>query len=119
MPQIQELSLTFENLAQVDNGKVDKLLKFHMQNVSRDLMARPGDSSERKISVEFHFKPVMDDTGECECAKVEIDVKSKVPIYRTKPYEMRVVNGGVLFNRDFPDSHRQQSLLEGTENDGN
>lgn len=51
------------------------------------------------------------DTGECDGCKVEIEAKSKVPLYRTKAYEMRVTNAGMTFNRDFPDSRDQPSLL--------
>ena len=123
MPRIQELPLNFQNLATIDNGKVDKLLRFHLQRIAADLQARPGNDSPRKISLELSFVPIKNDEAECEGAKVEIEAKSKIPVYRTKTYEMRVVNNGMLFNQDFPDAIDQPSLLpsedEETEDDGN
>ena len=111
MPRIQELPLNFANLATMDNGKVDKLLKFHLQRIATDLLARAGDDSSRKVTIEFSFKPIMGSEGECEGVKAEIEAKSKIPVYRTKTYEMRVVNNGMLFNQDFPDAIDQPSLL--------
>lgn len=123
MPRIQELPLNFANLATIDNGKVDKLLRFHLQRIAADLLARPGLDTQRKIVLEIGFVPVSDDEGECDGAKVEIEAKSKIPVYRTKTYQMRVVNNGMLFNQDFPDSIDQPSLLpsedEETNGDGN
>lgn len=112
MSRIQELPLNFANLATIDSGKVDKLLRFHLQRIATDLQARPGNTSARRLTLEFNFVPMSDEAGECEGAKVEIEAKSKIPVYRTKTYEMRVVNNGMLFNQDFPDSKDQPALFE-------
>jgi hypothetical protein len=111
MAKIQELPLNFANLATIDSGKVDKLLRFHLQRIAADLQARAGTRNPRKLVLEFSFVPISDEIGDCEGCKVEIEAKSKIPVYRTKTYEMRVVNNGMLFNQDFPDSKDQPSLL--------
>ncbi len=120
MARLTELSLDFTNLAKLDNGRVDRLLRFHLQKIANDLLSRPGDGTARKVTLEFTIKPICSPENECESCRVEIEAKSKIPVFRTKPYEMRVANNGLLFNADFPDSPNQQSLYpapEGQESD--
>ncbi len=111
MARIQEVQLDFSNLSELDNGRVDRLLRFHLQRMSADLLSRPREKGKRKVTLEFSIVPVCNDEGECETAMVEIEAKGKVPLYRTKAYEMRVTNNGLLFNRDFPDAIEQPSLF--------
>ncbi len=118
MARIRELTLDLANLASLDDGKVNRLLRFHLQRIAQDLMARPGEPSARKLTLQISFKPIASQEGECESAHCEIEAKSSIPIYRTKPYQMRVANGGMSFNQDFPDSIDQPSLYADGEDDG-
>jgi hypothetical protein len=117
MARLTELQLDFTNLAKLDNGRVDRLLRFHLQRIAQDCLSRPGDANNRKVTLEFSVKPMCSPDGECEGVHVEIEAKSKTPVYRTKKYEMRVSNSGLLFNADFPDSINQQSLLHAEDDD--
>ena len=110
MARVVEVPLDFSNLAKIDNGRVDRLLRHHLGRIANDLIARPGDPGQRKITLEFCVVPIASPEGECDGCRVEIEAKSKVPVYRTKSYEMRVTNGGLSFNQDFPDTLNQPSL---------
>jgi len=114
---ITELKLSFATLAKLDNGKADRLFQYHLQKVAADMAARPGDATVRKVTFELILKPICDaDTGDIEGAAVEIECKSKVPIFRTRKYQMKVQQNGLLFNADFPDQPNQPSVLQGLEN---
>lgn len=107
---LNEVPLNFTNLAHLDEGRMDRLLRHHIQRTAADMMARPGDKTARKVCMEFTLKPVAGPEGELDEVTVEIEVKSKTPVHRSKPYIMRPVNGGLVFNADFPDSRDQVGL---------
>lgn len=112
MPRTEIVALDFTNLAGLDEGRINKVLGYHLQRVAMDLINRPGDKTARKVSLDFTIKPQIDlDTGECSSAKVEVECKSKVPVHRSKPYEMLVDSKGFRFNRDFPDTADQAPLF--------
>lgn len=112
MPRVQEVQLSFDSLADLDDGRINKLLLQHISRVAQDCMNRPGDKTKRTVSLDFHVVPTIDpETRECEQVKVEIEAKSKVPTYRSKTYEMRVTKTGLLFNKDFPDALDQPPLF--------
>jgi hypothetical protein len=113
MSRTQTVPLDFSNLAGLDEGRINKVLCAHLQRIAMDCINRPSDKTKRKVSLEFTVSPVIDvDSQECESAKIEIECKSKVPVHRSKPYEMRVTSKGFLFNRDFPDKVDQLPLLK-------
>lgn len=111
MSQTREVPLAFSTLVDLDSGRIDKLLAMHLARIAQDCMNRPGDKTKRKVTLEFEVSPVEDpETRECEHCKVAIECKSKVPTYRSKVFQMRVTKGGLLFNKDFPDSLHQAPL---------
>lgn len=111
MATINEVQLNFENLVELDEGRINRLLMRHIQRISQDCMDRPTDKTKRKVILEFTAEPVYDpDTRECESVKVEIECKSKVPVFRSKTFQMRVTKAGLRFNPDFPDQLDQPSL---------
>lgn len=111
MAHTQQIPLGFHSLAEIDDGRIERTLKMHLQRLAHDCMDRPGEKTSRKVQLTFEVKPVVNQEGDCDTCRVEIDCKSKVPTYRSKPYEMRVTKGGFLFNRDFPDSIGQEPLF--------
>src|ERR1051326_1639324 len=116
MPRVEQVQLNFKSLADLHDGRIAKLLEKHLARIAQDCMGRPGDNSKRGVERKFSAEPVLDPAGQCETVKLEIECNSKVPTYRSKPFEMRVTKGGFLFNRDFPDSLDQQPLeFEGGE----
>lgn len=112
MSRTQEVLLDFTNLGHLDEERINRLLKFHISNIARDCINRPGDKTKRKVTLEFYVSPIPDpDTGEATTAGVQIECKSKVPVFRSKRYEMRLSNAGLTFNADFPDDIDQPSLF--------
>lgn len=104
--------LDFEHLNLLDEGRINKLLLYHLQRAAQDLQARPGDKTARKVTLEFSVKPILDGlTGECDGAFIEIEAKSKVPVHRSKPYQMHVSARGFAFNPDFPSELDQAALF--------
>lgn len=111
-----EVQLSFDSLVELDNGIIDHTLKRHLSAIATDCINRPLDDANRKVTLEFTVKPVLNhETRECDSCKVEIECKSKVPVHRSQTYQMRVTRSGLLFNQDFPDSLRQEALPLGDE----
>jgi hypothetical protein len=108
---LQIVPLEFTSLAEIDDGRIQKLLRMHLQRIAQDCMDRPGDKTKRKVTIEFIIDPIVSPEGHCDDARVTIECKSKVPTYRTKPYEMRVNTRGFAFNEDFPDQVDQSSIF--------
>ena len=111
MPQTQLVQLDFSNLSVLDEGRIDKLLKKHIQNIAQDCIDRPGDPTARTMQLNFTVKPICTPEGYCENTFVEIECKSKVPVYRSQTFKMRVSRQGLQFNQDFPDEIDQQPLF--------
>jgi|GEM_PF-4360451 len=112
MPRIQEVPVDFANLSQLDNGKMDVLLRSQLALIARDCINRPGDKRKRTLSLIFTAVPVPDpETLDCERVKLVVQCKSRVPDFQSRPYEMRPTNQGFHFNQDFPDRLDQQPLL--------
>lgn len=103
--------LDFEHLATLDDGRIDRLLRMHVARAAQDCMDRPGDKSKRVVSLSIAVEPVVSDDGQCESTRVEIECKSKVPVFRSRPYEMHCTKAGLRFNQDFPEELDQQPLF--------
>ena len=107
--------LTFASLGLLD-GKLEPLLDKHMAAIASDCINRPGDVTPRKVVMEFVVTPVIDpSTNECDDVDLVVECKSKVPVYRTRGYRMRVTRGGLGFNADSPDNPNQQTLFREAE----
>jgi hypothetical protein len=111
MPQVEEVPLDFENLAELDNHKISMLLTRHLALISQDCINRPGDKTKRKVVLEFYAEPTQDDDGSCDGVHMEIECRSKVPTFRSKRFMMKASRNGFLFNRDFPDAIDQPPLF--------
>ncbi len=111
MPRVEEVPLDFTHLQSIDDGKVDALLRFHLQRAAQDCQSRPADKTKRKVTLEFAVSPILDESGEAYEAHVQIEVKSKVPVNRTRAFEMRLGRNGFTYNQDFPEDLDQPSLF--------
>lgn len=105
-------NVTFAALDEMDHGRLSKLLARHLATLSNDCMNRPDDTTPRKLTIELVMKPTMDkETRECERVWTEIEMKSKVPVYRSAPIPMRPHKSGFFFNKDIPEDLDAQSLF--------
>lgn len=99
---IKTMALDFKGLAHIDEGRVDKLLRFHLQRCQQDCQNRPNDNNARKVTLSFVMKPLVNpSTGDCEKVSIEIEAKSSVPTYRTMPYQMLCKGELVAVQRGF------------------
>lgn len=108
--------LDFAGLSILDEGRIEKLLKKHLQLAALDCTNRPMDKTARQVILTFNIVPMVNPISqECEKTSVEIECKSKVPTHRSEPFQMQVHPNGLRFNEDFPDSIDQQPLFPGAE----
>ena len=102
--------LRLDTLGTVD-ARIEKLFQKHLAHIVRDCEDRPSDTGERTITLQFAVTPCLNpDTRECDEVGIAIQCKSSVPKFHTKPFQMRVEQGSLLFNADAPDALRQQIL---------
>jgi len=112
MTQVRRRQLSIETLAELDNGIVALALLKHLQIATRDCIDRPGDKSPRKVTMEFSVIPEVDQSGEATEADVNVEIKSKVPVNRSKTYKMGLSSNGLIFNVDIPTELHQPSLYK-------
>lgn len=104
-------ALDLEGMAMIDNGLVNQMFRYHALRLGRDCADRPGESGARTLTITITAKPVANQQGGLETVRTEIDIKSKLPVHRTRVYEMRAdEKNGLLFNPNFSDSVNQMPL---------
>lgn len=109
---------TLDNLESLDLGKASIAFNQQIRRVAEDCIDRPGDGNARKVNLEILVKPVTEADGTCERVKLQIQVTSKVPSYRTRVYDLGLrKNGMLVFSEDSPDNFDQATLFEGDRND--
>jgi len=106
-------ALTLENLENLDLGKASAAFNLQIKRIAADCLDRPGDGNPRKVTLEIVAKPVTNDDGSCERVKLQIQVTSKIPSYRTRVYDLGLRKNGVLvFAEDSPENFDQGTLFE-------
>lgn len=105
--------LSLASLVELDMGMIDVAFKAELKRVIDDLADRPGDKTNRSVTLQIKLAPERNDAGVCTGANVEFMVNSSVPKKRTRQYSMRVhPRGELLFNPESTDDHRQHTLDE-------
>lgn len=87
------LAMNLTNLEHLDFGKINAVFEHELKHIVGDIRDRPSDDGTRKVVLTVNCKP-SDDTG--EHVSVEIEVKSSVPVRRTRVIDMRVHQDGRL-----------------------
>ena len=82
--------LSFESLADLDNGKIPASFNMHLERVLADLNARAFDESSRTITVTVNVIPEMEEDGVLAGVKLQAHVKSKIPQHKSRVYQMDV-----------------------------
>ena len=114
----QRVQLKFATLADLADGTIDVLLQKQLARIAADCLDRPGDKTKRVVMLEFIPEPVVGQDGGCDHAKLTIECKAKVPVHRTRPYEMQATKAGFLFNVDDEESLDQEHLFPRCESSG-
>lgn len=113
-PKVREFLL--ENLPALDHGKLAAAFSAEMQHVVRDCMDRPLDDKARTITIAFEVKPMLHtDSASADIDKVAVEatVTSKLPVRRTRVYEMAVKQDGrATFHPELPDDPEGEALFD-------
>jgi hypothetical protein len=107
--------LTFENIAEIDAGKIKVAFEQHLQKLVADCAERPGNETARTLSLQLNVVPVIDpDNGNCDDVNIEFEIGSKVPKHRSRMVNcnMRKTNSGqmLVFNDLSEDDAEQKTL---------
>lgn len=111
MASVERLQLSIQSLDELDNGIVALQFLKHLQRAAADCLDRPGDKTKRKVTLEFTFSPAADQSGSADTADCVAEIKSKIPVHRSRTYEMGLSKAGFTFNRDVPESLNQGVLF--------
>lgn len=111
------LQLDLASLNDLDDGRVAVAFMHELKRAVSDCIDRPGDKNARTVSLELKITPVVDaDSGQCEEAHGEFQIKSKVPQRKSKTYSFGIRKGGMLaFNSNSPEQVDQRTIFDGKE----
>lgn len=105
------VQLTLETLKDLDFGKVNMAFMSELKRAVLDCTDRPGETKARSVALEFTITPIIDEDGMCESVRGEMQIKSKVPVRKTKRYEFAVNKHGHLsFSEHNPTSIDQTTF---------
>lgn len=102
---------SFRELAELDGNRVELAADQAIERCARDCMDRPGDNRPRKVILEMQMIPVLDDDGDCESVKAQVQIKEAVPTRRSKVYSFGARQNGILtYHPDSLENHAQTTL---------
>lgn len=105
--------LDFSALSLIDNGIPNQLLKQHLNRIAMDINDRKTDNHKRTVTVQIDLTPSLDKAGNLRHVLVTVDIKSKLPVHRTDPYQAAIDPvKGLVVNTEFPSQIDQRSLFE-------
>ena len=100
-----------EQLAQIDGGRIGVLFQHHLRRIVGDLEDRPANRTPRKMEIVLEFTPdSAADDGLLDGAKMDVQIRTKVPVHRSKVLDFGVRDGELRFNETSPDDHRVRDL---------
>lgn len=105
--------LTLKSLADLDNGRISEAFQQKLRGIMADCFDRPVDKTARNLAMTIGIKPVCTQNGEFDGVKVEFEIKTKVPVIRSKTFSMDGDRKGHLkFNPDSLENVDQGTFLE-------
>lgn len=101
----------FESLSVLDDGKLNLVLRKHLQRANMDCQDRPSDRKPRKVTIEISFVPVLEQDGDCTESWMQAKIKSSIPDHASKPYSVSMRrNGAFVFNNSSLGNVNQNTL---------
>lgn len=88
--------IDFATLADMDDGKLNLVLRHHVKRASEDCQDRPADNKPREVIVKLTFVPIMEDDGDAYDAGMQVCVSSKVPTHKSKAYSVGMRRNGTF-----------------------
>lgn len=105
------IPLSLESLKDLDAGKVSVAWQHELRRLIDDCRDRPGDVNVRELTLSLRLKPVVAQDGDCEGARGVFQVKSKVPMRKTKAYDFGINRKGhCYFSEMSPDAVDQPTF---------
>lgn len=107
---IREFNLA--NLVHVSGGRIQAIFQRHMQRAIADCEDRPGDKTNRKITVDILVAPVVLQDGAVTDANIECEVSSKIPKHISPTINCALKSGGRAVFNDLCESDVDQKTLD-------
>ena len=108
--------LTFENIGEVDAGRIKLAVEQHLKKIVTDCIDRPGNDTARTLTLQLNIVPQIDpDTNNCDDVNIEFEVGSKVPKHRSRMVNCAVrksLNGPMLAFNDLSEADSDQRTLD-------
>lgn len=100
-------------LDSIDGGRIRASFEQHMQRLQADCRDRPSLTDKRTLTLTLSFTPVADpEARDMESCDVRFELKSTVPVHRSKTYNMKSTPAGLLYNELSPNDIHQRTLDE-------
>lgn len=77
-----------EALADIDGGRINVAFAQALARVIADCDDRPGDDKARTVTLTLEVKPVLDASGVCDDAKVQVIISDSIPKRKSKIFDM-------------------------------
>lgn len=106
------MEVNLQNLSELDDGRVAVAFMQELKRATADCIDRPGDKKPRIVTLEVRLEPVVDvESGQCEGANGEFQIKSRVPTRKSKTYSFGIKKTGQLyFSSESPDNVDQTTF---------
>lgn len=103
---------SLSDLAKVENGVLDHLFADGLAAAINDCRERPAEAKARDICFKVKLTPVADSqSGGALCEiKAEFELKTNVPVSRTRKLSMAAKGSGLVYNDLSGDSVHQGTL---------
>ena len=106
---LQEID--FVSLADMDDGKLNMVLRKHLKRASEDCQDRPADQKPRKVVIEIGYVPLLEPQGDATDSWMQVKIRSNIPDHVSKPYSVGMRrNGTFVFNNNSLNNVNQNTI---------
>lgn len=102
----------FASLEAIDEGRIREAWEQALRRVRLDCADRPGVKRPRKVTLTMSMTPVSSADGSLDTVDVQFHIDEALPKRVSHSYNMKSVEGGLLFNEMSRDDVRQRTLDE-------
>ena len=103
-----EIMVSLGTLAEIDDA-MGQRVKFELEKLLRDLVARPALSKPRKLTIQIELVPQADDLGEFESALLTTQCKPTIPNYGGRTRHL-VKRGNTLVYRQEHEEENERAV---------
>jgi len=109
MGTLEKFSL--KSLSTIDGERISIAFEQALRRVVQDCEDRPGEKTERTVTLKLAVKPRLAVEGLCDDCDIQVAVTDSVPKRKSKVYSMSLRKGGhLLYNDDSLDNVEQESM---------